>query len=63
MRTRQVSPDAPFQSIETAARLTGLGRAYIRQGCIAGTIPHVRRGRCYLVNVPALLRQLGVTEG
>lgn len=49
---------APFQRIREACRITGLSQTYLRAGCRAGTIPHAKAGNVYLVNVPALLRQL-----
>lgn len=52
----------PFQRIAQACKTTGLSQYYLRQGCKAGTIPHVKSGDTYYVNIPALLRQLGVTE-
>ena len=51
--------DQPFQRIPQACMTTGLSQHYLRAGCKDGTIPHVRSGQTYLVNVPALLRQLG----
>lgn len=53
--------DTPFQKIADAATTTGLSQYFLRQGCKDGTVPHVRSGRVYLVNVPALLRQLHAT--
>ena len=50
----------PFQKIAEACRTTGLSQFYLRRGCRDGTIPHVRSGTTYLVNVPLLLQQLGV---
>ena len=50
----------PFQTIEQAAQTTGLSVYFLRQGCRANEIPYVRSGKKYLINVPALLRQLGV---
>ena len=52
------NPDAPFQKISGASRLTGLSQSDIRAGCKAGRYPHVMRGRDYLVNVPLLLSML-----
>ena len=49
---------APFQRIPAACRITGLSQSYLRAGCKAGTVPHVKSGSTYLVNIPALLRQL-----
>ena len=50
---------APFQRIPAACRITGLSQHFLREGCKAGTVPHVKCGSVYLVNIPALLRQLG----
>ena len=49
----------PFQKIGDACKSTGLSQYYLRSGCKAGTIPHIKSGSTYYVNVPALLRQLG----
>lgn len=51
---------APFQKIQAASRLTGLSTYFLRRGCRDGSIPCVRSGQTYMVNVPALLKQLGV---
>ena len=50
--------DAPFQKIESAVKTTGLSAYYLRQGCRNGSIPCLRSGRTFYVNVPALLHQL-----
>lgn len=50
----------PFMSIEEAAETTGLSTFYLRNGCKAGSVPHVKSGKKYLVNVSALLQSLGV---
>ena len=52
----------PFMKIDDACRYTGLSRFYLRNGCRDGTIPHVMSGEVYYVNVPALLKQLGVDQ-
>lgn len=49
----------PFQTIEQACETTGLSKYYLRRGCWAGTVPHVKSGRVYYINVPALLCSLG----
>ena len=49
----------PFQKIAETSRTTGLSQYYLRNGCKDGTIPHVKSGTVYLVNVPALLKMLG----
>lgn len=53
----------PFQKIPEAARTTGLSQYYLRGGCKDGTVPHVKSGTVYLVNVPALLRKLDAESG
>lgn len=53
----------PFLKIADAATVTGLSQYYLRHGCRAGTVPHIRSGTTYFVNVPALLRQLGADDG
>lgn len=50
----------PFMSIEEAAAFTGLSQHYLRQGVRNNTIPHIRCGTSYKVNVPQLLDRLGV---
>ena len=53
----------PFQKIGEACKTIGLSMYFLRQGCKDGTIPHVKSGTTYMINVPALLEQLGVPEG
>lgn len=50
--------NTPFQKIGEAARTTGLSTYFLRNGCKDGSVPHVKSGTVYLVNVPALLRKL-----
>ncbi len=60
-RRTTFNPDAPFQSITAASRITGLSQCYIRSRCRKGDIPVLRvgdGGTAYMINVPALLRQL-----
>jgi len=52
--------EAPFQRIKDAAKATGLSAYFLRNGCKAGTIPHIMNGPTYLINVPALLEKLDV---
>ena len=49
---------APFQRDPAACRITGLSQTYLRAGCKDGTIPHIRSGSIYYINVPALLKKL-----
>ena len=59
----------PFQTIPEAARSTGLSQYFIRNGCRAGTVPHIvvhgPKGKSpgkYMVNVPLLLEQLNAAS-
>lgn len=49
----------PFMKIPEAAKATGLSTYFLRHGVIDGSIPHVKSGKTYYINVPALLQQLG----
>ena len=55
---KETMPTVPFQKIAEACRTTGLSQYYLRQGCKDGTIPHIRSGSTYYINVPELLGQL-----
>ncbi len=46
---------APFQKIAEACKTTGLSQYYLRQGCRNGTIPHIKSGGVYYINVVALM--------
>lgn len=48
----------PFQKITEACKNTGLSQYYLRQGCKNGTIPHIKSGGVYYINVPALMDEL-----
>lgn len=50
--------NANYQKINDAAKITGLSAYYIRKGCKDNTIPHIRSGLTYYVNVPALMAKL-----
>ncbi len=52
----------PFQKIGDACRTTGLSQYFLRKGCKNGTVPHVKSGSTYYINVPELLRQLNLDE-
>ena len=52
----------PFQTIKEACGTTGLSQFYLRAGCKDGSVPCVKSGNKYYVNVPALLKQLGVPD-
>lgn len=48
----------PYQRIVEACRITGLSQYRLRRGCRDGTVPHVRSGKTYYIDVPALLDKL-----
>lgn len=52
----------PFMKIKDAARVTGLSMYYLRNGCKDGSVPHVKSGTVYLVNMPRLLEKLDALE-
>lgn len=54
--------DQPFQKITEACKTTGLSAYYLRKGCKAGTIPHIKSGGVYYINIPALLQKMGITS-
>lgn len=58
MSRKKIDPAAPFQSIRGAAAVTGLSRYFILKGCQDGTIPHIRVGVDYRINMPLFLAQL-----
>ena len=63
-RQKAINPAAPFQPLNAAAFMTGLSRWYLLEGCKAGSVPHIRVGSDYRINMPLLLEQLQtVTEG
>ena len=48
----------PFLKISDACRETGLSTYFLRKGCKDRTIPHIRSGTVYLIDVAALLAKL-----
>ena len=57
-RKKYINRDALFQPINAAAELTGLSRYYLLNGCKDGTIPHIRVGVDYRVNMKMLMNKL-----
>lgn len=47
-----------FCSIKEAAEATGLSVSYVRAGCVKGSIPHLKSGVKYYVNLPAFVELL-----
>jgi hypothetical protein len=58
IKREEEMPTIPFQKIAEACKTTGLSQYFLRQGCKDGTIPHVKSGGVYYINVPALLEAL-----
>lgn len=58
MPKRRFDPDAPFQSISGASRISGLAQGYIRTLCKNGKAPCLRVGQEYKINMPLFLQQL-----
>lgn len=59
---KEVMPMIPFQKITEACKTTGLSQYFLRQGCKDGTIPHIKSGGVYYINVQALVEQLSKRE-
>ena len=57
-----MNSNPPFQKILEASKTTGLSQYYLRNGCRDGSIPHIKSGTVYLINVPALLKKLGADQ-
>jgi hypothetical protein len=57
-RTKIYDKSLPFQTIEQTCRTTGLSQYYLRKGCRDGSIPCVRSGRVFYIDVPALVEKL-----
>ena len=57
--TRQeINQARVFETIAAVSRITGLSQYSIRAGCRNRTIPHIKAGCKYLINVPSFLEQL-----
>ncbi len=55
----EIRHEQPYQKIQDACRTTGLSQFFLRKGCRDGTIPCIRSGRTYYIDIPALLEKLG----
>ena len=53
---------APFQKIQEACATTGLSKYFLRKGCKDGSIPHIKSGGVYYINIPALLKRLEASQ-
>ncbi len=46
-----------FLNINDAVKVTGLSSFSLRRGCKDGTIPHIKVGDKYMINIPKLLER------
>lgn len=53
--SKQYNPALRFQTISDASRSTGLSQYFLRRGCKDGSVPNIRSGNKYLINVPLLI--------
>lgn len=60
MQNTEKKPTKPFLKINDAANATGLSRCFLRRGCQDGTIPHIKSGTTYFINMNAMLEKLNV---
>lgn len=58
MSKQHYDPSRQFQTIAETSRTTGLSQYYIRCGCRGGTVPHIKSGSKFMVNVPLLIEQM-----
>jgi len=58
IRRKEAMSTVPFQKVAEACKTTGLSQYYLRQGCKNGTIPHIKSGGVYYINVLALMEKL-----
>lgn len=61
-QTYQGRENTPFMKIKEASQVTGLSMYYLRNGCKDGTVPCIKSGTVYFINVPRLLEKLDATE-
>lgn len=54
--------NTPFMKIKEASQVTGLSMYYLRNGCKDGTVPCIKSGTVYFINVPRLLEKLDAAE-
>ena len=54
--------NTPFMKIKEASQVTGLSMYYLRNGCKDGTVPCIKSGTVYFINVPRLLEKLNAAE-
>ena len=52
-----------FMKIKGACQETGLSQKFLRDGCKNGTIPHVKSGSVYYIDIERLLEKLRAELG
>lgn len=62
MQNYQGRENTPFMKIKEASQVTGLSMYYLRNGCKDGTVPCIKSGTVYFINVSRLLEKLDATE-
>ncbi len=60
--SKQYDPAQRFQTFVDASRITGLSQYYLRRGCKTGTIPHIKSGNKFLINIPLLIEQMDLAS-
>lgn len=50
--------NTPFQRIREASATTGLSQYFLRAGCRDGSVPCIKSGSTYFVDVPSLIEKL-----
>lgn len=53
----------PFMTLKEACSFTGLSVYFLRNGVKDGSVPHIKAGNRYLVNVPLLIERLNRESG
>ena len=52
----------PYLKIAEACAATGLSQYFLRLNCRNGSIPCIKSGKTYYINVPALLEKLNAEQ-
>ena len=59
MQTIRPTTDEPrFASIKDACRRTGLSQCFLRSGCKDGSVPCIKAGNKYMIDLVAFSRRL-----
>ncbi len=52
----------PYLKILDACKVTGLSQCFLRNGCKDGSVPCIKSGKTYYINVPALMEKLDAKQ-